>query len=327
MVAKGRWLRALGVAAASMMLPLQAHAALRVERSWQASSVLIQYVEFAPDGALLVTADGGGIGQLWSTSGQSVALLKGQRAPMFRAHFSDDGQRLVTSGYDGSAWIWNRQGRLVKKLQLHRAATADVFLLPSSDIAGFGLVSSSDDGSVVMRNSQGERLWSAQFSGTTRQLRPNASADLIAASSDNGQIHLVKPRGDRRSAMVSSFQTPHGRINLLRFSPDQTELAAAGTDGTVSLSSLQGTLLRRMKVSESGWARGISYCGTGMSSSLLTVGDDGTLRQWTREGKLLSHLVLSPQISLTAVDCNASGREAAVVNASGQLWLIDVSIQ
>ena len=310
---------------AACALPLQARAELRVETSWQASSVLLQYVEFAPDGALLVTADGGGVGQLWRTDGQSVAVLKGQRAPMFRAHFSGDGQQLITSGYDGSGVVWSRSGQRLQRLQLHRAATADVFLLPPTPTATAALVSGSDDGTVVLRNREGELLWSAQFSGTTRQLRPNPSATLIAASSDNGQIHLVTPAADRRSATVRSFQTPHGRINLLRFSPDQRQLAAAGTDGTVSLSALNGTLQRSLKVTDVGWARGMSFCGTTPQASLLTVGDDGTLRQWSPQGHMLASLSLSPKVPLTAVDCSVNGRQAAVVNAAGRLWMLAVS--
>jgi WD40 repeat protein len=320
-----RWARAFAGLLAACALPLSARAALRVESSWQASSVLLQYVEFAPDAALLVTADGGGVGQLWTTGGQSLAVLKGQRAPMFRAHFSSDGKQLVTSGYDGSAWVWSPSGQLLQRLQVHRAATADVFLLPATPAATAALVSGSDDGTVVLHNRQGELLWSAQFSGTTRQLRPNATATLIAASSDNGQIHLVTPAADRRSATVRSFQTPHGRINLLRFSPDQRQLAAAGTDGTVSLSALNGTLQRSLKATDSGWARGMSFCGATPKASLLTVGDDGTLRQWSPQGQLLASLSLSPKVPLTAVDCNANGRQAAVVNAAGQLWLLAVT--
>ena len=320
-----RHVAGLAALLAACALAPSARAALRVQTSWQASPVLLQYVEFAPDGAELVTADGGGVGQLWRTDGQSVAVLKGQRAPMFRAHFSGDGQQLVTSGYDGSAWVWSRSGQRLQRLQLHRAATADVFLLPPTPQASAALVSGSDDGTVVLRNRQGELLWSAQFSGTTRQLRPNASATLIAASSDNGQIHLVTPAADRRSATVRSFQTPHGRINLLRFSPDQRQVLAAGTDGTVSLSALNGTLQRSLKVTDVGWARGMSFCGATPQASLLTVRDDGTLRQWSPQGRLLSSLDLSPKVPLTAVDCSGNGRQAAVVNAAGQLWLVAVT--
>ena len=324
LTALNRWIIGCSVGAIAVLSQLPCRASLVLEANWQASPVLLQFVEYSPDGEMLVTADGGGVGQLWSINGKSVAILKGQRAPMFRAHFNADGQSLITTGYDGSGWIWSRTGQLLERTQLHRAATADVFFLPATPSAAAGLVSSSDDGTVVLHDGQGERLWSAQFSGTTRQLRPSAAASIIAASSDNGQIHLLTPAKDRRSASVRSFQTPHGRINLLRFSPDGSQLAAAGTDGTVSLSSLNGNLQQRIKASDSGWSRGMSYC-PGATTTLLTIGDDGTLRQWSQQGQLISSLALSPNQALTAVDCSPHGRQAAVVNAAGQLWLIAVT--
>jgi hypothetical protein len=55
------------------------------------------------------------------------------------------------------------------------------------------------------------------------------------------------------------------------------------------------------------------------------VGDDGTLRQWSPQGRLLASLDLSPKVPLTAVDCSRNGRQAAVVNAAGQLWLVAVT--
>jgi len=320
-----RWIAALGLSAAALGCPLASRAALTPQSSWQASQVLVQYLEYAPDGTLLVTADGGGVGELWTTRGTSVAVLKGQRAPMFRAHFSADGQSLITTGYDGSAWIWSRSGQELQRLQLHRAATADAYLLSPTATAPAGLVSSSDDGTVVLHDSQGSTLWSASFSGTTRQLRPTSSTGLIAASSDNGQIHLITPDPQRRSATVRSFQTPHGRINLLRFSPDQRQLAAAGIDGTVSIYNLDGRLLQRLRVSEKGWSRGLSYCAGSPSPSLLSIGNDGTLRQWSPQGTLITSLQLSPQSPLTAVDCSPNGRQAAVANAAGRLWLVGVS--
>lgn len=316
---------AFGLSAAALASPEAGRAALTPEFSWQASEVLVQYVEYAPDGRHVLTADGGGVGELWTTQGRSLAVLKGQRAPMFRAHFSVDGQSLITTGYDGSAWIWSRGGQPLQRLQLHRAATADAYLLAPTSTAPAGLVSSSDDGTVVLRDNQGAVLWSASFSGTTRQLRISPGGGLIAASSDNGQIHLITPDPQRRSATVRSFQTPHGRINLLRFSPDQRQLAASGSDGTVSISDLNGRLLRRLRVTEKGWSRGVSYCVGSPSPTLLSIGNDGTLRQWSDQGRLLSTLKLSPRAPLTAVDCSPSGRQAAVANAAGQLWLVGVS--
>lgn len=318
------WL-AVTATALGASLGLPSWSAPVVTAQWRASSVLIQYVEFAPDGERIVTADGGGIGQIWKLDGQPVAVLKGQRSPMFRAHFSGDGQSVITTGYDGTGWVWTRTGgEPVRRLQLHRAATADAYLLPPGSARTAEVVSGSDDGTVVISRADGQTLWSRQFSGTTRQLRPSQSADLIAASSDNGQLHLISPSPDRRSATVRSIQTPHGRINLIRFNPAQSEVATAGADGTITLTPLDGQPQQRLVASTKGWSRGVAYCA-GSPTTILSIGDDGVLRQWTQRGQLLASLSLSPSAPLTGVDCSASGRQAVVVNGTGQLWLLSVN--
>lgn len=306
----------------SPLLALPAHSSISIISRWQASPVLIQYVEFSPDGSLLVTADGGGVGALWQTTGKRVAVLKGQRAPMFRAHFHPSKRTLTTTGYDGTGWIWNTQGQLVERFQFHQAATADTYELADS-FAPARFVSSSDDGTVVFHDQGGKAIWSHQFSGTTRQLRPSSLGNLIAASSDNGQLHLVEWAG-HNATTVHSYQTPHGRINLLRFSPDQQQIAVAGTSGTVSLFSRQGAPQIRVQASDRGWSRGVAFCNSPQGDTFITIGDDGSLRQWSADGKLISSLLLSPQSVLTGVDCKRGGNEAVVVNASGELWMISV---
>jgi len=318
------WL-ALTATALGASLSVPSWSAPVVIAQWRASSVLIQYVEFSPDGDRLVTADGGGTGQIWKLDGQTVAVLKGQRSPMFRAHFSGDGQSVITTGYDGTGWVWmSTGGEPLRRLQLHRAATADAYLLPPGSARTADVVSGSDDGTVVISRADGQTLWSRQFSGTSRQLRPSQSVDLIAASSDNGQLHLISPSPDRRSATVRSIQTPHGRINLIRFNPTQPEVATAGADGTISLIPLDGQPQQRLVASTKGWSRGVAYCA-GTATTILGVGDDGVLRQWSQRGQLLASLSLSPSAPLTGVDCSPSGRQAVVVNGNGQLWLLSVN--
>ena len=182
----------------------------------------------------------------------------------------------------------------------------------------------ADDGTVVISRADGQTLWSRQFSGTTRQLRPSRTADLIAASSDNGQLHLISPSPDRGSAEVRSIQTPHGRINLIRFNPGQSEVATAGADGTISLTPLDGKPQQTLVASTKGWSRGVAYCA-GSLTTILSIGDDGMLRQWSQRGQLLASLTLSPSAPLTGVDCSSSGRQAVVVNGTGQLWLLNVN--
>lgn len=297
-------------------------AAVELIREWQAAPVLLQSVEFSPDGSSLLTASGGGVAQLWTLDGVPGPVFKGQRPPMFKAHFSPDGSQLLTTGYDGSVWIWTPQGKLVQRLALHRAATAEARFLPVRST--FNLVSSSDDGQVVIRNPAGVPLWSAQFAGTARQFAITRDGALIVASSDNGQLHFIRPAASRTSAQVNSVQTSHGRMNRIAFSPDQSLLAAAGIDGRVSLWTTAGERVGLLSASEHGWSRGAVFCSL-PGKPLLTIGDDGVVREWSSSGVVEDSLSLSKDSSLTSIDCSPDGRRAVVVGSRGQLWLLSIT--
>ena len=306
------------------ILSQPASAGLRLIRQWQASPVLLQNVEYSPAGNSLLTASGEGIAQLWQLNGQPGPVLQGQRAPMFNAHFNSTGDQIVTTGYDGSVWIWDLQGQRLHALALHQAAVAEARFLDAPMSFGSGLITSSDDGQLVIRDLKGARLWSTQFFGTARQFVISPSSDLIVASSDDGQLHLISPHSEPQTASVASLQAPHGRVNQVSFSPDAHHIAVAGKDGTVSVWNREGVLSFSLEASRFGWSRGATYCTTN-PPVLLTIGDDGILKEWSRSGQLLSSLRLSNISGLTSVDCSPTGNQASVVGSQGELWLVSIT--
>ena len=306
------------------ILSQPASAGLKLIRQWQASPVLLQNIEYSPAGTSLLTASGAGVAQLWGLDGQPGPVLHGQRPPMFNAHFNAAGDQIVTTGYDGSVWIWDLQGQRLYAHVLHQAAVAEARFFPAPTGVGSGLITSSDDGQLVLRDSTGDRLWSTQFSGTARQFVISPSSDLIVASSDDGQLHLVRPLPAMRSATVTSLQTPHGRINQVSFSPDGRHIAVAGKDGMVSVWTREGTPMLSLQASPTGWSRGATYCPS-RPSVLLTIGDDGTLKQWSGTGQLLSALRLTVTSSLTSLDCSPTGQYVSIVGSQGELWLVAVT--
>lgn len=286
--------------------------------------MLLQNVEFSPDGEAVLTASGSGVAQLWSLNGTPGPQLQGQRPPMFNAHFSANGSEIITTGYDGTAWVWTVSGQIIRAYSLHRAAVAEARFYPASAATAAGMISSSDDGQVVIRAGSGEPLWSGIYPGTARQFSLSPDGQLIVASSDNGQLHFIRPAATRRQARVYSVQTTHGRINQLSFSPDASLVMAAGSDGMVTLWSTGGRQRLSLPASSRGWSRGAVFCSAG-GTMLLTIGDDGTLRSWTRSGRLRESLVLSKSSALTSLDCSADGRRAVVAGSQGEVWLVNPS--
>lgn len=306
------------------ILSQPAFAGLRLIRQWQASPVLLQNVEYSPAGTSLLTASGEGIAQLWQLNGQPGPVFQGQRPPMFNAHFNATGDQILTTGYDGSVWIWDNQGQRIHAYSLHQAAVAEARFLSEPTTFAPGLVTSSDDGQLVIRDANGQRLWTSQFSGTARQFAISPTSDLIVATSDNGQIHLISPLPAPQYASVTSLQIPHGRVNQVSFSPDGRQITLAGKDGNVSVWTREGVPMFTLRASRSDWSRGATYCDSS-PPVLLTIGDDGILTEWSRSGQMISSLQLSTTSSLTSIDCSPTGRQASIVGSQGELWLVSLT--
>lgn len=323
---KNFWLQCFTfrILVATLAYAFPANAEISLERGWRASPVFLQSIEYSSDGQSLLTASGGGVAQLWSLDGVAGPQFKGQRPPMFNAHFNAIGTELITTGYDGTVWVWSPRGERLRAYQMHRAATTEAQFLPSLDGELPGYATSSDDGQIVIRNSEGKSLWVGQFVGTARQVISNHDGSLIIASSDSGQLHFIRPSNKRTSASVDSYQTPHGRINQIAFSNDQQRIVVAGKDGTATIWTLTGKQQQRLKASTIGWSRGGVYCNT-HGQSVLTVGDDGIVREWSTSGLLVDSLRLSSAMKLSGIDCSPDGRQAVVIGSDGELWILSVS--
>jgi WD40 repeat protein len=54
----------------------------------------------------VITGGDDGTARLWSSSGQSLAVLRDSTQPVVAAAFSPDGHRFVTASKDGSARVY-----------------------------------------------------------------------------------------------------------------------------------------------------------------------------------------------------------------------------
>lgn len=289
---------------------------VRVKTQFQASAVGLNRIYFSPDGKTLVTASADGVATLWDLQGQALARLSGQKPPMFNARFSPDGSVILTTGYDGTVWFWNRNGDILRKFQAHRAAMADAILSPDAQI----LVTCSDDGQTLIFNRAGMRLASIIKPGTARNLAYSSATPLIASVSDSGTLHLLKPNGE----LKQSVATGQGRINHVRFSPKGNYVITAGTDGTAKLWDLEGNLILKLQVKNSGWVNGADFHRQGVY--VATASDDGILRLWNVDGRLMQSLPLGKNNKLTSLNFSQDGKQLAVTSNKGQVWILDVSL-
>ncbi len=108
---------------------------------------------------------------------------------------------------------------------------------------------------------------------------PNYSPDkFLATGGDDGTIRIWKVSGQQ----IKSWNSSHGKVLGVSFSPTQQQLATVGSDGKIRFWNLSGEQLWEMKAHK-GAATSVSF-NPRNGQQLATGGQDGMVRLWSVSG-------------------------------------------
>ncbi len=180
------------------------------------TSAGVYAIAFHPDGTRLASAGKDRVVTLWdAATGQTIRTFAGHTGDVRELAISPDGKTLVSSSKDGTVKFWDlAAGSMIRTLKDHRAGE-------------FGEIAFSPDGKVLASAGGGERtlrLWDAATGALIRTLKR-------------------EPAG--RAANLAS--TPDSRRAPVVFSPDGKSLASSVEDGTISLWTAAGSLIRNLR--------------------------------------------------------------------------------
>lgn len=205
-----------------------------IERHWRGvweHDSDVNYVEFSPDGKMLLTAAGlankpfGSHAYLWEfPSGKLLQVFRGHTQAVNSASFSPDAKRVLTVSYDDTARLWDiKTGQLLRIFRNKHLSigfrTTKIYVPP--------VVAFSPDGkyiamvSVTLKTDINEDgIWGEHG------IEHNNSDDVYLWDVESGQelppIRLHYTVNNPRDKLVHD----------VRFSPDGTKLVLALDDGT-----------------------------------------------------------------------------------------------
>src|SRR5579863_8248762 len=310
---------------AGLLAAIPTHAApvprtlvLREKAHWAATDVLLQRLQFSPDGTLLVSASGGGEADTWTLEGERRGTFSGQRPPMFNAVFTPEGASLATTGYDGTVRIWPLPpGDSFSTLRLHLAAVNDVAFCGADD----RLVSGSDEGVARLWNTHASEpviIAEVRGVGTVRRVACNYTAGVFANTFDSGRVQVTTFAGRK----VANWDTQEQRLNAIAISGDGTRLLTGSTDGTVKLWTIAGNLLLTLRVQVSGWVNDARFSSDG--HRILVATDDGQVRIYDRTGALLAEQAVT-KVRATTAAFSPDSSLVAVGTSTGQVVVYEVA--
>ena len=277
---------------------------------------VVQAVAYSPiDSQLIASAGGGHTIKLWDLGEDSVTILGNHTKTVNAIAFSPDGKKLVSGSDDYTIKLWDieKQRRIVTlrhTTDFAQSQIKEVSFSPNGQMfatAGYHVkLWDVHTYRELMTFRHDEWVIALAFSMDGR---------FLAIGDVSGKVRI---RNIRNQLEVANFQADADLISALQFSPDNQILASAGYNSGVKLWRLSnwehiGTLPTKATVTDlnfstdgttlattdyeavnlwnitdgvniatflghSGWVNSASFSPD--NSSLISGGDDGTLRLW-----------------------------------------------
>jgi WD40 repeat protein len=292
-------------------------------------------VAMHPNGQIIASAGNTGQVYLWDREGELQNTWQGNGTPITSLEFSPDGSLLIGSGrVDGQrpvVQVWGQSGQPIQLVQAAASLTAVAF---SPD--GGRFLTGYADGRIQLRDRQGNWFNIAipvQDSPiTTLALSQDGQ---IASGDDFGRIRLWdsqgQPVGTPLQSQSAAEQSP--AIRSLSFSSDGQHLLSNSVSGAVFLWSR-----RPDAVAWEGLPLGVSQVTTIFSpvsnavfspdrstpdrSTIVSGGEDGTVRLWTLDGQPIGEPMLAnnDQIRSVAVSPDQQTIVSGSADGSIRLW-------
>ncbi|MGZ8906989.1 MAG: DUF4082 domain-containing protein, partial [Methylobacter sp.] len=334
----GKTLAVLDEEARVTLMESQTHSIIQIPAGHQGG---INVMAFSPDSHILASGGQDAKIKLWdrATGLEKISLTGGDGTPITNLTFSSDGKRLASVGENEWVNLWDVSKRLSTQLTGHTDwVDKVVFSANEKTLAGV-----SKTGQVVVWDLKTELEQqsfqipalpgaSSMVRGAQTSLDANLTHnDTIQTSisqkqsiSDNKSLTDIGSQVDTKDNTVKpkkrSAKNWKGVI-ALALSPDDSEFATGGEDGTLLVIKKNG--VQRWKVSghHGSAITGISFQGKS-KQDLISVGRDTETKIWNSAGKNLQTFY-GPEHPPRAVAVSPDGSLIATAGEETRVFLFD----
>ncbi|BDA67802.1 WD-40 repeat-containing protein [Calothrix sp. PCC 7716] len=280
-------------------------------------------VAISRDGKTIVSGGRDGTVRMWNPKGEQIGQpFKGHQGVVSSVAISRDGQTIVSGGQDGTVRMWNPKGEQIgQPFKGHQVVVSSVAI--SRD--GQTIVSGGLDGTVRMWNPKGEQIGQPfkGHQGEVRFITISTNGQTIVSGGQDGTLRMWNREG---RLIGQPFKDYQGRVLSVAISTDGKTIVSGGQDGTVRMWNREGSPIGQPFM----WNREGSPIGQpfevhqGMVTSvaistdgktIVSGGQDGTVRMWNREGRQIGQPFKGHQGFVYSV---AIGMDGQTIVSGGQ---------
>ena len=260
-------------------------------------------VAFFPGGAKLVTASRDQTIRIWNVSDGSQIVSVSVGSPLKNVAVSGDGGLIVSCADDSQIRIHDaRNGQLLRTISANIDDPTDIdFTFDSSE-----LFTSSLDLTPKLRLASGgelKRIGAGQSGGLSAVAIDSTNAHVLTAS-EADFLPTTRSVGSAPWAFRNDLIGHTDGVSDAVYSPDLSQIATAGLDGSVRLWTYDGTFIRKLG-NHSGAANCVAFLPDG--SGVFSGGDDNKVLLWdVATGTQLAEFIGHAD-GVTAVAVSADG--------------------
>jgi WD40 repeat protein len=248
---------------------------------------------------LMATAGKEGKVELWKKDGTKFKEIQAypKNVEINSVRFNSDGVNLATAGENGVAEVWNLQGKRLRKFSAHPSGVRNIRFGYRSDL----LVTSGRDGRVKLWNKEGHLLRELiDIEGDIKSAH-RGGVEVANLSDDDMQIltggkDKVAKLWDINGKLKTTFKGHTGTVKSAKFHPDKKRIVTTGEDDTIRIWDLNGNFKFEIKGNQKG-INSVDFYSEQITDTdrtadfnsykLITAGNDGTIKIWDFQGKIL----------------------------------------
>ncbi len=318
------------------------------ERNRFSDNVQGKAIALSPDGEKIASADGNGNVYLWDLQGKQQ-WKRNVTTPLGNIkflEFSPDGKILIATSdqYNSSAenntpnpvQFWDLQGNQIQPLGASGTAIITATFSPNGRL----IVGGGSDGAIYWRDLQGDSsVKSRQVSSDRSAIHAVAfSPDgrTIVSADEKGCIYLWQLQGNQLNKVAcddslknirSIALNKNGNRILINLVPDYSESGFSYESFAIlwNLDNQEQQWKRSfLKVANPGFSSRVLFAAFSPdSSTIVTGGEDGSVRLWDSECKEISQPLLGHSSNVESVAFSSDGKRIISNSSDGSIRLWD----